>query len=83
MSEIPPEVMPAPLPMLTAITVTDTEPRYVILQVIDPSGQKVMFFPADLAAKVGGQLRAAGKQAASGLIVPGGFIMPNGAGGAS
>ncbi len=64
---VPPQLVP------TSFTITHADGpqgRKVVLSVNHPSGVSVFFLDPEPAQQIGGQLRAAGKQAASGLIVP-------------
>lgn len=76
-----PAAMPQPQPIPSAVAVqliTGPAGNWVVITILDATGQRVLFVDPDAAQTIGGQIRAAGKQAKSGLIVPpgGGFIIP-------
>ena len=76
----PPEVMPRPLPTSVLVQTTEGEQRWVVVTILDATGQRVVFLDPDAAQTIGGLIRAAGKQTKSPLSVPpaGRLIVPGG-----
>jgi len=65
------QVPPQPVPTSFRTSVIPTPGgNLVVLEVFTPVGQSVVFIDPQTAQRLGGMIRAAGKQAATGLLVP-------------
>jgi len=65
-----------PVPQQVGVQIVHTpQGNAVVIQISGPTGVHVTFMTPEAAQKIGGDIRKAGKQAASGLVLPPGAVL--------